>query len=135
MPPTIKSFGFRHGLTISGDIVFSPNPTKKRDPWFIVGTPGISEAFVVDVRRLLPKNPYHDKKLRKLRGDSPEVIAELEHTQGIEKAYHELLGVVSKINHPVYIGCTGGHHRSVYIANRLGKDLNIPVEHLNYHDK
>jgi RNase adapter protein RapZ len=119
---SIKSFGFRHGLVLNGHIV---HPT----------TVGVGDSLIIDVRKVLPKNPYHNKKLRQLRGDDEAVIAELEQTPGIEQAYHELLQVVRQYIGPVYIGCTGGHHRSVYIANRLAKDLGLPVEHLNYDDK
>ena len=130
MPTIIKSFGFRHGLSINDKIAFSPDASKIRQPYYV-----LDEALVVDVRKILPKNPYHNKKLRKLRGDDPEVIAELEYTPGIHQAYHELRNIVERHAGPVYVGCTGGHHRSVYIANRLGADLGIAVEHLNYNDK
>lgn len=131
MPTAIKSFGFRHGLTVDGHIVFAPDPSKQRTPVQVIG-----DKLIVDVRRILPKNPYHDKKLRALRGDDPPVIAELERTPGIERAYHSLLReYVERFPGVVYVGCTGGHHRSVYIANRLGRDLKLQVEHLNYADK
>ena len=130
MPTIIRSFGFRYGLTVDSHIVFGAHASNQHNPYQLVGT-----SIVVDVRRILPKNPYHNKKLRKLRGDDDAVIQELSHTHGIEQAYHELRDVVRKHPGPVYIGCTGGHHRSVYIANRLAKDLSIPVEHLNYNDK
>lgn len=110
MATTIYSFGFRHGLTVDGS------------------------ALIIDVRRILTKNPYHNKKLRALRGDHPDVIAELELTPGIGEAYDRIKTLVASHPGPVYIGCTGGHHRSVYIVNRLGADLGIPVSHLNYHD-
>jgi len=32
----------------------------------------------------------------------------------------------------VYLGCTGGHHRSVYLADRLAKELGVSVEHRDY---
>jgi UPF0042 nucleotide-binding protein len=131
MPTAIKSFGFRHGLTVDGHIVFAPDPSKLRNPVQVIGS-----ALVIDVRRILPKNPYHDRKLRALRGDDREVIAELERTPGIEEAYNRLLHEhVEPFGGVVYVGCTGGHHRSVYIANRLGNDLKLPVEHLNYEDR
>lgn len=131
MPTAIKSFGFRHGLTVNGHIVFTPDPSKQRNPVQV-----IDGALIIDVRRILPKNPYHDRKLRRLRGDDDAVIQELERTPGIHRAYHELReGVIKNFQGEVYIGCTGGHHRSVYIANRLGRDLGLPVEHLNYADK
>ena len=129
MPSKIFSFGFRHGLPVPGLLA---NASKVRPAYQKLGN-----SLIVDVRQILPKNPYHNKKLRKLRGDDEEVIFELESTPGIHQAYHELLGILRTYPEGTqfYIACTGGHHRSVYIANRLGADLNLPVEHLNYNDK
>lgn len=130
MAVSISSFGFRHGLTVNGEDLAPAHASKLRQPYQVmIGSNG---PLIVDVRRILPKNPYHNKKLRALRGDHPDVIAELEITTDLEKVYSELLLVVKQHWGPVYIGCTGGHHRSVYIANRLGSDLGLDVEHLNY---
>lgn len=121
----IYSFGFRHGLTVEGQAAPPGEKACQR----------IGNALVVDVRRILPKNPYHNKKLRALRGDDEAVIRELESTHGFEQAYHRLKALVVAHQGPVYIGCTGGHHRSVYVANRLAQDLRLVVQHLNYFDK
>ncbi len=130
MPTCIKSFGFRHGLSVGDKKLFDPDANRPRLPYYY-----LDGNMIVDVRRILPKNPYHNRKLRYLRGDDEAVIKELEHTSGIHQAYHELRDLVRRHDGPVYIGCTGGHHRSVYIANRLAADLKLPVEHLNYLDK
>ena len=111
MPTSIYSFGFRH-YGGSPDLV-----------------PG---DLVIDVRRVLPRNPFRDKKLRHLRGDHPEVIADICKTPGLEKSYLTLREKVRTHCGRVFLGCTGGHHRSVYLANRLGKDLKVPVTHLDY---
>ena len=128
MPSKIYSFGYRHGLTVDDQVVFAPTTERRAVQHF-------NDAIVIDIRKLLPKNPYHNKKLRALRGDDEEVIAELESTPGMHQAYHELRQTVRAHHGRVYIGCTGGHHRSVYIANRLAKDFDVPVEHLNYEDR
>lgn len=110
MPTSISSFGFKHGLP-----------------------PAVKAGIIVDVRDL--KNPYHDKHLRLYKGDHPDVIEFFQSDPAFEHRYQNILAKVKDFNGPVYIGCTGGHHRSVYVANRLGKDLGIVVEHLNYNDR
>lgn len=130
MASELYSFGFRHGLTIGETIVFAPDPSKLRDQAVVVG-----DALVIDVRRCLPKNPYHNRALRALRGDDDAVIRELERTPGFELAYHRIRDRVAEHAGPVYIGCTGGHHRSVYVANRLARELGVAVLHLHYEDR
>jgi UPF0042 nucleotide-binding protein len=100
------SFGFRHGKA--------------------------PDCPLVDVRPLFGRNPYHDKKLRKLRGDHPDVIIDIHKTPFFEANYEKLKKRVLKFDGVVGIGCTGGHHRSVYLANRLAKELGIEVEHRDY---
>src|SRR5438034_300765 len=82
----------------------------------------IDGALVIDARRVL-RNPYRNRKLRGLRGDDPAVVKVLSRSPGLEIAYHAMLKRVQAHGGPVFVGCTGGHHRSVYIANRLAKDL------------
>ena len=133
MPKSISSFGFRHGLVVDGKTLVSAHASKLRQPYLKMN--GMFGPLIVDVRRILPKNPYHNKTLRALRGDHSLVIAELESTPDLERFYQELLDVVRGHQGHVYIGCTGGHHRSVYIAARLAFDLGLEVTHLNYADK
>ncbi|MDX1454224.1 MAG: RNase adapter RapZ [Gammaproteobacteria bacterium] len=98
------SFGFKHGAPRDADFVF-------------------------DVR-VLP-NPYWIEELRPLSGRDPEItsylleqkpvrdmlediIRFLEHwLPGFEKADRDYLTIA--------IGCTGGRHRSVFIADQLGR--------------
>jgi len=112
MAKRIISFGFRHGIPILNE----------KDRY-------------IDVRKQLTKNPFHNKALRSLRGDDIEVIADLEQTPNLEKSYNHIKAQAIKCEGDFYVGCTGGHHRSVYIANRLSKDLDIEVMHLNYNTK
>lgn len=115
---TVQSFGFKHGVPRDSDIT-------------------------VDVR-FLP-NPYWQPELRPYRGtDAP--VAEyvlgqrdarpfvrnfLEMFDSMQEGYrHEGKNFMT-----VSIGCTGGHHRSVAIAEEIGKrlggrpDLNVNVVH------
>ncbi|CAJ0993369.1 RNase adapter RapZ [Pantoea sp. Nvir] len=97
-----ESFGFKHGIPIDADYVF-------------------------DVR-FLP-NPHWDPKLQTMTGLDRPVITFLE--QHIEvnqfiyqtRNYLELWLPMLETNNRSYltiaIGCTGGKHRSVYIAEQL----------------
>jgi UPF0042 nucleotide-binding protein len=101
-----ESFGFKFGLPPDATLVF-------------------------DVR-FLP-NPYFVPDLRPLAGDDPAVAAWLSAQQEVEDIYSKLKGLVEHLL-PLYqreqktyvviaFGCTGGRHRSVYLAARLGEDL------------
>lgn len=112
MPTEFYSFGVRHGKPQTGP-----------------------KDLVIDVRPLFGRNPYHDKRLRKLRGDHPDVIADIKKTPNFRENLDKLLKVVELHNGPVYLGCTGGHHRSVFLANYFADLFQVPVLHLNYDDK
>jgi UPF0042 nucleotide-binding protein len=102
----LVSFGYRHGPPSS--------------------TPG---THVLDVRPLL-RNPYHDRRLRRLNGLHPEVQADIHETADFAAVYAGIKARVQETTAAtVYIGCTGGHHRSVYVAHRLGHELGVAVEH------
>ena len=109
MAELIISFGFRFG--------------KPREPG----------ALVIDVRECgFGRNPYHDPALRGLRGDDPRVALDVEQTPGFDVTYAALKARVAAYPGDVYLGCTGGHHRSVYLADRLGRELGVPVAHRDY---
>lgn len=108
----IISFGFRH----EGG---GPN----------TGIPGV---IVVDIRQMF-RNPYHDRRLRKKRGTDPEVQKDILKTPNFHAKYAHLKEQVTVPGTEVaYIGCTGGHHRSVFLAEKLGRELGVPVEHRDY---
>ncbi len=102
----ITSFSFRLGVPREADIVF-------------------------DVRFL--KNPYYEPSLKKLTGFAPSVGAYIETDEGyagfMQRLTDFLLPVlpryVAEGKHylTIAIGCTGGRHRSVYVAERLGEIL------------
>ncbi len=97
-----ESFGFKHGTPLDADYVF-------------------------DVRCL--PNPYWEQNLRALTGLDPEVMAFLDgHPEVTVMAEHirdflaRWLPGFERENRSyltVAIGCTGGQHRSVYLAEKL----------------
>lgn len=103
---TVLSFGFKYGIPADADLVF-------------------------DVR-FLP-NPYYIPELKKKTGNEKEV-ADFVMESGAAGTFLAKLMEMLKFLIPHYIiegknqlvigiGCTGGKHRSVTLANRLGKGL------------
>jgi len=102
---TFESFGFKGGVPLDADFVF-------------------------DARCVLP-NPHYDPQLRPLTGRDADVVAYLEReTQAdlfIEDIQRFLQRWLPKFildqraSITVAIGCTGGRHRSVYIAEQLAE--------------
>ncbi len=99
-----ESFGFKYGIPLDADLVF-------------------------DVRCL--PNPYYDPRLRPLTGRDEPVIEFLRKTpevgrmaEDIRKFIANWLPAYVRDNRSyltVAIGCTGGQHRSVYLAEWLAE--------------
>ncbi|UVE18557.1 RNase adapter RapZ [Pseudomonas sp. LS44] len=112
----VESFGFKRGMPVDADLVF-------------------------DVRCL--PNPYWKPELREHSGLEQEVIDYLSAQPDVEEMYQDIYAYLTKwlprfaASNRAYvtiaIGCTGGHHRSVYLAERLGQSLqhlkNVQVRH------
>ncbi|MBX9761516.1 MAG: RNase adapter RapZ [Pseudomonadaceae bacterium] len=102
----IESFGFKRGMPVDADLVF-------------------------DVRCL--PNPYWKPDLRDFSGLDQPVVEYLSSQPDVEEMYQDIFSYLNKwlprfaASNRAYvtvaIGCTGGHHRSVYLANRLGDAL------------
>ncbi|MHB1458505.1 MAG: RNase adapter RapZ [Armatimonadota bacterium] len=100
---TVTSFGFKYGIPLDADIVF-------------------------DVRFLI--NPYYNPELRHYDGrDQPvqEFVMDDPRTVEFIEKLHDLIDFTlphyiseGKAYLNIAIGCTGGRHRSVTIANELG---------------
>jgi len=99
-----ESFGFKHGIPLDADLVF-------------------------DVRCL--PNPYYNPALRPLTGNDAAVIEFLENTPAVQDMFGDIRNFVERWL-PCYvadnrsyltvaIGCTGGQHRSVYLAEKLAR--------------
>ena len=114
---TVVSFGFKYGIPSDADLVF-------------------------DVRFL--QNPFYIADLKPLTGNDKEVYDYVMNSSGAEEFMENLTDMI-KFLIPRYreegknqlvigIGCTGGKHRSVTIANALYNALNnldygLKVEH------
>lgn len=103
---TILSFGFKYGIPVDSDLVF-------------------------DVR-FMP-NPYYDSKLRKMTGNDREVRNYVMNSNASREFITKLEDMVSflipnyiaegKNQLVISVGCTGGKHRSVTVANTLYEKL------------
>lgn len=109
----IESFGFKRGMPVDADLVF-------------------------DVRCL--PNPYWKPELREFSGRDQPVIDYLAAQPEVEEMYQDIAGYLQKwlprfaaSNRSyvtVAVGCTGGQHRSVYLAERLGATLKTQLKNL-----
>jgi UPF0042 nucleotide-binding protein len=99
-----QSFGYKHGIPLDADLVF-------------------------DVRCL--PNPHYEPALAMLTGRDSPVVAYLQSYPEVERMYEDIHDFVANWlpdyardnrNYlTVAIGCTGGQHRSVYLAERLAR--------------
>lgn len=106
MTVTLLSFGYSFGIPYEADLLF-------------------------DVR-FLP-NPYFVEELKRLRGDDPKVaeyVLQWKETKEFLKRIQEFIQFLfplymreRKTHLTIAVGCTGGRHRSIVIANRLKEML------------
>lgn len=91
-----------------------------------------SEADLLLDVRFLP-NPYFVEELKRLKGDDPKVaeyVLQWDETKEFLKRVQEFIGFLlplytreRKTHLTIAVGCTGGRHRSIVIANRLAEML------------
>ena len=113
----IESFGFKRGVPVDADVVF-------------------------DIRCL--PNPYWKPELRAYCGLDQPIVDYLGRQADVEDMYSDLYAYLAKwlprfaASNRAYvtvaIGCTGGQHRSVYMAQRIGEALsqelsNVQIRH------
>lgn len=118
----VTSFSYRNGIPREADLVF-------------------------DVRFLA--NPHYDPELKPMSGARPEVGAFIAADPQFEPFFSALSGLLEvlipgyvkegKSYLTIAVGCTGGRHRSVYVARRLGdwlkgKSLSVEVSHRDAED-
>jgi UPF0042 nucleotide-binding protein len=109
----VESFGFKHGVPYDADFVF-------------------------DVRCL--PNPYWEMELRPLNGKDQRVIEFLETDPTAATMQKDILDFLQRRipefigNNRNYLtvalGCTGGQHRSVYLADRIAAVLSEQQENV-----
>jgi RNase adapter protein RapZ len=104
--------------------------------------PPLDADFVFDARCVLP-NPHYDPQLRPQTGHDADVVSFLEREtqagiliEDIQRFLQRWLPrfmLDQRASITVAIGCTGGRHRSVYIAEALGErfaaDYQVVVRH------
>ena len=113
----IESFGFKHGI---------PNDAN----------------FIFDVRCIT--NPHWVPELRSKTGKEQDVITYLESHDDVGRMYDDINTFINKwiptfeaenrSYMTIAIGCTGGYHRSVYLAEKIGHSLmekynNVVIRH------
>jgi UPF0042 nucleotide-binding protein len=114
----MESFGYKHGLPADADFVF-------------------------DVRCL--PNPYWDPQLRPLSGKDEAVRAFLSSEPEVQQMIDDIAAFLDRwiVKYQdfqrtyltVAIGCTGGQHRSVYIADAVAEKLSArygPIQTLHH---
>lgn len=99
-----ESFGFKHGTPLDADYVF-------------------------DIRCL--PNPYWQPELRRYNGKDDPVIHYMEQYEQVDKMIKDISGFIEnwlpgfiqqgRSYMTIAIGCTGGQHRSVYVATKLAQ--------------
>jgi UPF0042 nucleotide-binding protein len=102
----IESFGYKHGIPLDADFVFD--------------------------LRCLP-NPYWEATLRPLSGRDRQVIDYLEGHESVQRMHADITGFLehwipryldfNRNYLTIALGCTGGQHRSVYMADKIAASL------------
>jgi UPF0042 nucleotide-binding protein len=100
----VRSFGFKYGVPVDADLVFD--------------------------LRILP-NPHWVDALRPLNGLDAPVAEYLDAQNEVGEMFHDIAGFLerwlprfqssNRVYMTVAVGCTGGQHRSIYMAERLGR--------------
>jgi UPF0042 nucleotide-binding protein len=113
----VESFGFKHGIPHDANFIF-------------------------DVRCIT--NPHWVPELRSKTGLDDQVINYLESHEDVDRMYNDISTFLNKwmptfeeenrSYMTIAIGCTGGYHRSVYLAEKIGRELretydNVVVRH------
>ena len=112
----LQSFGFKHGLPLDANFVF-------------------------DVR-MLP-NPFYETALRPLTGRDAAVAQYLAEHESVQQMQAHILAFLQPwlpamaAEHRSYVtvarGCTGGHHRSVYLVEQLHTALSADWPSIKRH--
>lgn len=106
MSLSLVSFGYKHGIPLDADLVmdvrFMPNPNYNPK---LKGKTGMDPQVQAFIRRQPFVKEFMSRFMRLVAGLIPRYVRE-------GKAYLTIA-----------VGCTGGRHRSVYIAHKLAREL------------
>ncbi|MBR1626632.1 MAG: phosphotransferase [Bacteroidales bacterium] len=121
---SIKSFSYKRGY-----------------PYDVSGNGG---GFIFDCRAL--PNPGREEKFKQKTGLDKEVSEYLQQFKEVDSFFENAMNLVKQTidnylkrdfsNLSIYFGCTGGRHRSVYLAQKCGEllsqnvDLDVTIQHL-----
>jgi aminoglycoside/choline kinase family phosphotransferase len=102
---------------------------------------GHGGGFVFDCRAL--PNPHRVPELRDLTGLTPAVADYLERLPEVQEFWENVCGILDAhveryvergfSSLTVSFGCTGGQHRSVFMAEKLGAHLRAQFPHVDAH--
>jgi UPF0042 nucleotide-binding protein len=108
-----RSFGFKYGVPVDADVVFD--------------------------LRCLP-NPHWEEALRPLTGQDEAVAKFLSSQDLVNEMFNDIAGYLdtwiprfeanARVYMTVALGCTGGQHRSVYLAERLATHFGTSFENV-----
>jgi len=108
-----RSFGFKYGVPVDADVVFD--------------------------LRCLP-NPHWEEALRPLTGQDEPVVDFLSGEDLVNEMFNDIAGYLdtwiprfeanARVYMTVALGCTGGQHRSVYLAERLAEHFGTRFENV-----
>ncbi len=88
--------------------------------------------LTIDVRPRFRANPWTDPSIRPLTGLDPRVGQWIRaHELNYRFKIDELIQIIRPHPGRVVLVCTGGQHRSVYLAELLGPYFGVPVQHLH----
>lgn len=118
MSIVFQSFAYKHGVPKDADFIFDA--------------------------RILP-NPYWEEELRALTGidesvrlwleKDPQVIKMSEDIENFMRTWLPAIQDSQRSYVTICIGCTGGKHRSVFLAERLAKSLGTQHENVLVHHR
>lgn len=107
------SFGFKHGVPVDADFVFDarclPNP-----------------HWVPALRRLTGR----DAEVRRFLAGEPEVDEMFEDIRSFLDRWLPRFEAGNRSYVTVAVGCTGGQHRSVYLAERLAEHFRTEMDNV-----
>ncbi len=139
---TVLSFGFKYGIPADSDLVFDvrflPNPYYVEGLRAKTGNDEEIQDYVFQFQEALP-NPYYVEGLRAKTGNDEEIqdyVFQFQEARVFVEKLEDMLNFLipnyiteGKNQLVIAVGCTGGKHRSVTLANELYRRLSVKKEY------